>query len=196
MRDLDFEAAERFIELTESPPRSGEADLTSGLTILHEGEFVWLIKDEASLPQDEWPQLGWGEVLTLEIPGQVQLRNGWTLEANLVQQGIDLPQTATGGGRCESVIQVNADRLAGSLTVRSRLAGDRIAPLGLDGKTQKVSDVMINRKIPRRVRDRWPLVLSGEEIIWIPGHRVSEKARITAETRRRLELSLKRVGGE
>ena len=196
MRDLDFEAAERFIELTESPPRSGEADITSGLTILHEGEFVWLIKDEASLPQDEWPQLGWGEVLTLEIPGQVQLRNGWTLEANLVQQGIDLPRAATDGGGFESRIQVNADRLARSLTVRSRLAGDRIAPLGLDGKTQKVSDVMINRKVPRRVRDRWPLVLSGEEILWIPGHRVSEKARITTETRRRLELGLKRVGEE
>lgn len=41
--------------------------------------------------------------------------------------------------------------------------------------TTKISDLMINRKIPAQTRDRWPLVTTGDSILWVPGiHRSAE----------------------
>lgn len=53
----------------------------------------------------------------------------------------------------------------GALHLRTRRAGDRIRTAA---GTQRVAEVFVDAKIPRPVRDRWPLVVAGERIIWIP----------------------------
>lgn len=50
------------------------------------------------------------------------------------------------------------------LAVRTRRPGDRLA-----GRTRKIQDVFVDAKIPRRDRDEWPLVVSGEEVVAVPG---------------------------
>ena len=50
------------------------------------------------------------------------------------------------------------------LVVRTRLPGDRLA-----GRTKKIQDVFVDAKIPRRQRDEWPLVVSGDEVVAVPG---------------------------
>jgi tRNA(Ile)-lysidine synthase len=81
----------------------------------------------------------------------------------------------------------DADALTLPLWVRTRRPGDRIRPIGLNGTT-KVKDLLISSKIPRRERDRLPIVLHGETIVWIPGVRRSDWAPVTANTRRFLYL--------
>ena len=46
------------------------------------------------------------------------------------------------------------------LQVRGRLAGERMQPLGMDGKSSKLKDVMINRKMARPYRQK--LAACGE----------------------------------
>jgi tRNA(Ile)-lysidine synthetase-like protein len=46
----------------------------------------------------------------------------------------------------------------GVVTLRARKPGDRFAPAGMGGHHQKISDWMVNRKIPQHVRDRIPLL--------------------------------------
>lgn len=77
----------------------------------------------------------------------------------------------------------DADALTFPLWVRTRRPGDRIRPIGLNGTT-KVKDLLISAKIPRKERDRLPVVLHGETIIWIPGVRRSDWAPVTEGTRR------------
>ena len=48
--------------------------------------------------------------------------------------------------------------------LRSRHPGDRFAPAGMSGKTQSVKKWMINRKIPRHLRNRVPLLVLDEVI--------------------------------
>ena len=36
--------------------------------------------------------------------------------------------------------------------------GTRIKPLGMEGHSVKISDLMVNVKMPRRARAGWPLV--------------------------------------
>ena len=68
-------------------------------------------------------------------------------------------------------------------TYRIRVPGDRIQPLGLEGTT-KVSDIMINNRIPDLARARWPIVVSGDEVVWVAGIRMSHAFRLTEETTR------------
>ncbi len=50
------------------------------------------------------------------------------------------------------------------LVVRARRPGDRLA-----GRRRKVQDVLVDAKVPRGERDTWPLVVSGEGVVSVPG---------------------------
>jgi len=50
------------------------------------------------------------------------------------------------------------------LAVRSRRPGDRLA-----GRRKKVQDLLVDAKVPRADRDAWPLVVSGDEVVAVPG---------------------------
>ena len=73
------------------------------------------------------------------------------------------------------------------LVVRRRKQGDRFTPLGLEG-TMKLKKFFIDRKIPRHLRDCVPLVVSGEEIVWVAGQRPGEKWKLTGSTTTCLHL--------
>lgn len=56
--------------------------------------------------------------------------------------------------------------------VRYRKAGDRIAPTGMAG-SRKLKDIFIDAKIPLCKRDKIPVLVCGDEIVWLPGYRVA-----------------------
>lgn len=62
-------------------------------------------------------------------------------------------------------------------TVRCPQEGDRYSPLGLNG-TIKLSDLFINQRLPQKLRAHWPVVVCGEEIVWVPGFRVAENWKV------------------
>jgi len=50
------------------------------------------------------------------------------------------------------------------LVVRTRRPGDRLA-----GRSKKVQDLFVDAKVPRAARETWPLVVSGEDVVAVPG---------------------------
>jgi len=69
---------------------------------------------------------------------------------------------------------LDAAALGQHLKIRGRRPGDRIEPLGLNGR-KKVQDIFVDRKVPRDERDLVPLVVDEQDrIAWIPGHAVGE----------------------
>jgi tRNA(Ile)-lysidine synthase len=68
--------------------------------------------------------------------------------------------------------------------------GDCWQPLGMEAHTQKLQDFFINEKVSEHLRDFWPLVCSGEDIVWVAGLRPSEAVKITPDTRNILHLRL------
>ncbi|TVY06786.1 tRNA lysidine(34) synthetase TilS [Paenibacillus cremeus] len=84
----------------------------------------------------------------------------------------------------------DADELVFPLTVRSRQAGDRFAPFGLNG-TKKVKDMFIDAKIPSARRERIPIVADATgRILWLPGIRRSSHALCTDHTVRSIHMRL------
>ena len=72
------------------------------------------------------------------------------------------------------VCHLNSNTIKLPLYVRNRKEKDTIEILGLNGK-KKVKDIFINEKIPKDIRDRYPIVVdSDDNIVWIPGLKKSK----------------------
>jgi len=117
----------------------------------------------------------------LSVPGEAVLETlGWTVRAAWE----DHP----------GAVRFDADAVElGSLVVRNRRPGDRIDPLGLGGRRKKVSDILTDAKVPHSERDFVPLVADAQGIVWIAGHTLSERAKETPRTTRRLFLSARNM---
>jgi tRNA(Ile)-lysidine synthase len=79
-----------------------------------------------------------------------------------------------------------------ALGVRCIRKGDRIRPLGLVG-SRKLHDVFIDNKVPVAKRQYWPVVVLGEEVVWIPGLVRSGVALVTAASKKVLHLRANRI---
>ena len=82
------------------------------------------------------------------------------------------------------------DKIKNKLYIRTRQPGDYLI-INREGSKKKLARVMIDDKIPGEERDLIPLVADGKEILWIAGGRINERYKITAATRRVLELKYK-----
>ncbi|OKP87007.1 tRNA lysidine(34) synthetase TilS [Paenibacillus sp. P32E] len=90
----------------------------------------------------------------------------------------------------EMLAWFDSSELVLPLTIRSRLPGDTIRVMGLNG-SKKVKDIYIDDKIPSSERSAIPLVCDGlGNIVWIPGVRRSMHAAVGRHTASVLLLSL------
>ncbi len=82
------------------------------------------------------------------------------------------------------------EKLTFPLRLRRWQPGDWLCPLGMGGKRKKVSDLLVDLKVPRPLKNRVWVLISGSEIAWVVGHRLDERFRVTDATRRvwRLEV--------
>ena len=64
--------------------------------------------------------------------------------------------------------------VAGPLTVRAWREGDRIRPAGLGG-TKTLADLFGDRKVPRELRRTLPVVVSGDDLVWVAGVAADER---------------------
>ena len=90
-----------------------------------------------------------------------------------------------------SVAMFDAAKIADAgLVARNFMKGDRIHPMGMRG-TRKVHDVFVDRKLPRARRERFPVVMVGDTIAWLPGLARGDCALVTkaTETALRVEAS-------
>ena len=76
---------------------------------------------------------------------------------------------------------LNADRLQFPLTLRPWKAGDRFVPLGMK-RMKKVSDFLIDQKVPLVLKNRTLVLTSGDEIAWLVGHRIDDRFKVDHTT--------------
>lgn len=59
------------------------------------------------------------------------------------------------------------------IAIRSMRKGDRMTPLGMNG-SRKLQDIFTDLKVPKNSRSTVPVITCRNEIIWIPGFRISQ----------------------
>lgn len=190
MVDLGYahvESARQFI-VEEQP---GLSTLAGGLVIEHVANEAVVRKESARATFSNVPQLA--ETAELELDGSTPLGSGWSIESEGVDlDGVSLAnlfqkdKLAAGGGQ----EYFDAEISGGQLFVRQPRPGDRFQPLGMAG-SMKLADFFINEGIPRALRAAWPLLVSGETVLWVIGLRRSEAGKLKESSRFAWRLQLR-----
>lgn len=158
-------------------------DLIGGLVLLREGGALYIARSEVELPFDCWPQMPVEtDSIEVSVPGEMVLSAGWRFSSERWR----IPESAWGeSSRNEDRFRVwlDADGLPDKLELRVRRAGDLFEPFGLKGHSQKLSDLFINVKLPRRARERWPLLCAKDKVVWVPGYRPTESFKLKESSR-------------
>ncbi|MFZ1330862.1 MAG: tRNA lysidine(34) synthetase TilS [Flavobacteriales bacterium] len=76
-------------------------------------------------------------------------------------------------GQRNNVAWLDADKVPFPWTLRPWKPGDRMHPIGLGG-SKLVSDMLINLKVPRNVKERTYVLVAQDRIVWLCGHRIAE----------------------
>ncbi|MDO4343992.1 MAG: tRNA lysidine(34) synthetase TilS [Eubacteriales bacterium] len=79
------------------------------------------------------------------------------------------------------------DKIGSNLMLRTRREGDYLI-VNAQGGRKKLKSYMIEEKIPAGERGKVLLLAAGSEILWVTGHRISESAKVSPQTKRILEV--------
>jgi tRNA(Ile)-lysidine synthase len=105
----------------------------------------------------------------LAIPGRVAvLEVGLTIEASRILAGSDA------GYNPEQLL--DADSLPGRLRVRNWRAGDRFWPCHTKSP-KKIKELLQELHLTQPQRKVWPIVSSGDEIVWVRGFPIATQFR-------------------
>ncbi|MFI3280746.1 MAG: tRNA lysidine(34) synthetase TilS [Rikenellaceae bacterium] len=85
------------------------------------------------------------------------------------------------------VALIDDDKLKYPLTIRRWREGDVFVPFGMSGR-KKVSDFLIDEKVSQPEKDRQFVLVSGGEIVWVIGRRISEKFKLDGESENILRI--------
>lgn len=169
------------------------------------------------LPGSLWAEVGYGSLLirsdmrrdsappatqpgqdcwALPVPGALDVPGrGWRLAARLVgaqgEDGADAHAWRAGlhDGRLAFTAYLAADNLKPPLSVRIRRPGDRMRPHGGPGE-RKLQDVLVDARLPRRLRDRLPVVCDRDgRILAVLPVRAAQAAVVDSQTKTVLEVT-------
>lgn len=168
LRRIEYEHVNRVFRLARAGPVGSRIHLPDGLVVERVAKGLVF---RMGLPHP------FCEVV--ELPGENELSSlGLVLRAELVKRK-KVPCSPWGRDELEAF--VDWARLEGPFVLRTRKPGDRFRPLGMRG-TRKLSDYLIDRKVPRTQRDEIPLLVSRTGIVWVIGHGIADPFKVTERT--------------
>ncbi|MCC6260214.1 MAG: tRNA lysidine(34) synthetase TilS [Anaerolineales bacterium] len=179
--DVSFAILQRGVDLIHNQAASTRVNLKGGLYMFLEMQRVYICTPEAKLAFNLWPQILADTPYQVNLPGQLELAAGWKFNAERWHLPA-LAQEQAQENKDQFQVWLDAEKLSEPLMLRTRRAGDQFEPLGMDGHAQKLSDFMVNEKIPQRARAHWPLLTAGDTIVWVPGYRPAHFCRLTEAT--------------
>jgi tRNA(Ile)-lysidine synthase len=162
--------------------------------ILHATEIgmIGAVGAIAQLPGNIQLRVDYSELFMEDARISIPIGNEWVL----MDAAAEIPLTVPGDtiipgetwklrvvmGDCDGAIARLCFPREALVKIRSRRPGDRFAPLGMGGRTQKINKWMIDHKIPRHLRERIPMVVVDDEIaalifakVWVISHEFAIK---------------------
>jgi len=175
--ELGIEATSQLV----SDIRKKVAGTTGAMLHLPAGLAVWSESDRVvfgKVIERSYPEV------SIELVGTTRL-DEWGIEV--------IGEEAPGLVNTSKLVAVfDFDRLGQTATIRSRRPGDRFMPLGMSDN-KKLQDFFVDQKVPRMERDSVPLLVAGDEIAWVIGHRVAEVFKVSGKTSRAVRIEIKPI---
>ena len=200
-RDLTQRHYERIVQLAGHSVTAGRIDLPGGFVVRREYGNVIFFRNpgggrraDFSLP------------VKLNIPGQTRF-DKYLIQATIyaaeqnsfMAMGGSLKGEAFGDGEHRDkrryVECFDLEKIKLPLSIRCRIAGDRFVPLGRSGE-KKIGKFLTAQRLPYEVRKKVVLVEDREKIIWVWPVRISERAKVTTDTKQILRVQITEANGE
>ncbi len=87
------------------------------------------------------------------------------------------------------IAALSLETLQFPLKLRRWKEGDWFCPLGMTQK-KKLSDFLIDEKVPLNLKDQVWVLLSGDSIVWVLGRRIDNRFKLTEKTEQVYQLTL------
>jgi tRNA(Ile)-lysidine synthase len=177
LRRIDHGHIESVHMLAKSKDPQGILNLPNGLTVKRVYDKLGFLAGHGDKPVKFYYQLdGVGTYYLEEIGRYITLEEmGRDADLNLQNQ--------------EWMAYLDADELQYPLILRNFRPGDRFVPLGMAGH-KKIKDFFIDLKIPSEMRALTPILVNQDTPVWICGHRIDDRYKVTSETSRILKVAI------
>lgn len=118
------------------------------------------------------------KMIPLRVPGMSSLP-GFLGKIEVIQSSSPLSAKDL---RCDDWVVFDKDLLQGPFYARSRKPGDRMYCFRMEGR-KKLKDLFMEARIPKHLRDRYPILVQNDTILWVPKVRRSSFAPVTKNTK-------------
>lgn len=125
------------------------------------------------------------------------------LDSILIEEGQDMaalgpwklvihPRAGSQFEKGDNVVSVDRARIRFPLLWRKWRPGDTFVPLGMK-QHKKLSDFLIDEKVPLTEKGVVTVVESAGEIVWVVGHRIDDRFKVTGSTQSVFDLRISPV---
>ena len=184
LQGMAFSYVEMVLEFMALGPSQGRLSLPKGWDLVKEYDFIRLERSRRKkpvLPCYSYSLPREGSVMVPEAGVRFQsLRSSHVSTDNKPHNAFEA--------------YFDSSSLPEPLMVRNFRTGDRFQPLGMTGH-KKVKDLFIEKKIPLSVRRNLPMLVAGDEILWIPRYGRSELAKAGPNAREILKVRIMPLDG-
>ena len=180
LKDFDYRASERVLDAAAG--KTDLVDLKAGIFAERCGQRLYIYRKTAPVG-----------LIAVRRTGKTKVGEFWAefTVKRLSRPDVSDTDLRSGKNLC---VYFDAAKFAGKLAVRSVRSGDKMQPLGMKG-TRKLSDILIDAKIDRPLRDEIPILLCGSKIAWIVGLGVSDEFKVSGSTKSVIRLEVKPYRG-
>ncbi len=185
-RGSNFASTERVVKFIQSG-YPGQVEMEGGVQVVLDSAHIYVFPRGEWPVKPLWPLISPQTTLRIEVPDQLALGEGWILETFLSSS----QEMFASVKRDPFIAYLDAAVVRIPLVLRTRRPGDRFWPYGMEGP-MRLSDFLVNVRLPRWVRDRWPLLFSDDVLVWVPGLRIAHPCRVTPSTQEVVVLKLYR----
>jgi len=193
LRNISLVHVDSAVSVLRTGHTGTAATLPRGLALILGYEQAILAEEGHQPPRESLPRVGPGP-LELVVPGSTLLPDGHWWAATRVIDRNSLPEDWSRNPN-PYLAFLDASHMTSGLALRPRREGDWFQPLGLGGRRQRLADYCINARIPRHERATVPLLVCGDDIVWVVGHRIDARYAITPDTERVLVVRFERRHG-
>jgi len=152
LKRIEFGHIERVIELAASHAAGGRLRLP-GLDVIR--SFEWIRLARPSLPRPMTPVL-------VSAPGKYQAPDGAT------EIRLEIAEEVPGSGCATLESELSWGRVPAHMELRGWRPGDHYRPVG-QFRDRKVKEMFQNARVPSWRRAYWPILTSGDKILWARG---------------------------
>jgi tRNA(Ile)-lysidine synthase len=186
---LEFKHVDEILRFAAEEGEPGkEISLPLGWTMVRHPEEMVLLTPDLRQRNDDLALSGSDYEYELPVPGSVSVSEvRATFETQLIS--IPLGDTATG-----SQLFLDAASLPGPLRVRNWRPGDRFWP-AYTKAPKKIKELLHGRVAEPAERKLWPVILSGDVIVWVRGFPAPAKFR-AKPGREAVLITERAVGGD